>query len=121
MEGTYFTISYSDVNGNSKFVPLFDKLGNRLEMHQSDRIYFGTLKYRRYAELKSCNFEKYRNLIIALTRVDNEKKFGGSGNSVMYLYTQYYKPTVSSDELISSGYASFTAEVICNASFEIKG
>ena len=110
-----------DGNGVAALVPLQDELGNRLIMHQSDRIYFGgTLKYRRNASFKQCNFSKFEDLILELARIDRQEKEIVSNKVDVYRYTQFFKSTVSSTYLTQIGYRTFEPEVICEIEFEVR-
>lgn len=120
MENVYFTLKRLEDNGQQTLVPIHDQQGNRLEWHRSDRVYFGkTLRFRRNAKFKECNFKKFKPILENLARISLEKD-AVETPGVTFQYTQFFKKTVSTDQLLNYGYQYFEPTIICEQLYEVN-
>lgn len=118
MAENWFTIEYKDENQEWKLVPIFNKEGKRLELHQSDRVYYGTtLKFRRATIAKEgCHFNDWEADMRYLTQHQYET------NNIphSFFYTQYHQPLVEDQDLFEGIYRLKKPKVICEVAFELQ-
>ncbi|HEY8270762.1 MAG TPA: DUF393 domain-containing protein [Pseudobdellovibrionaceae bacterium] len=118
MAENWFTLNSID---NKELVPLFTEFGSRLDMHISDRVYFGnTLRFRRgVIGDNQCAFEKMRPSIEYLSKVYLHLKSAPSGEYT-FKYDQYYQALPADEELFRGKYRVQPKEVKCNTLFKVS-
>ena len=116
MAENWFTLKSIDYN---QLIPIFTEQGTRLEMHQSDRIYFGyTLRFRRGAiGRKGCLAEPKK--LEYLSKVYLSDKHVKKG-VYTFQYRQYYQ-ALPDDLNISHGvYKKNEIEVRCELEYKVS-
>lgn len=111
MAENWFTLEEINEDGAKRLLPLFDKDGHRLDLHRSDRVYFGhTLRMRRGAiDKNACVLEEYRKKLRFLAEHDLERNL----DKAEVLYTQYFQPIVTFEELRAGRYTQEKPRVMC--------
>jgi len=99
MSEIWFTLE--DEQGN--IIPLFSESGERLEMHNSARVYFGHTLYmkRRFLEKESCMANTFEDWINYFIRIDLNLKNANSGQ-YLYVFKQFKQPNASNELLIDN-------------------
>lgn len=118
MAENWFTIEYKDENQNWKLVPIFNKEGKRMELHKSDRVYYGmTLKFRRSTIGKEgCHFNEWEADLRYLT----QHQYETNNTPRSFLYTQYHQPLADDQSLFEGIYKLEQPKVICEINFEVQ-
>lgn len=102
-------------------IDVFNKSGERLAFHESDRIYFGgTLIYRRAMIADdSCAIKNFLSLMVYLSQVYLEQKNSEEG-TYRFRYRQYHRPNPDGDSLAFGTYRQNKVELRCDATFELE-
>ncbi len=108
----WFVLTSSDFG---EIVPLLAYDGSRLDMHHSDRIYFGhTVKFRRYVIGKSgCHLEQWKATINYLLESYLTRKNAVPGR-YQFQYEQFKQPLPEWDRLLENRYVENATQRICN-------
>lgn len=119
MTENWFTLSRSDSQGNEQLLPIFNRKGQRLGLHRSDRVYFGhTVAFRRWSiGREGCHFETWRSKMEYLAK----HAPAADGQSDELIYTQYLQPQVRDADLYEGNYILQPTEVICRIAFTPAG
>lgn len=114
MSENWFTVSMLDADGKKTLLPIFTESGTRLDMHSSDRIYFGhTLRFRRGSiGSKGCLFESYRPLLAYLT-----ERFDNPPGTVRFVFDQYHQPLPDEQRIVSGVFEVLPVQKVCTVTF----
>lgn len=115
MAENWFTLTSVDYR---ELLPLLTKSGKRMDMHNSDRVYFGnTLKFRRSAIGRNgCVSELAR--LEYLANVYLARKSAQDG-VYYFIYDQYYQPLPDTDELMRGHYKKSKIEKKCSLKYRV--
>jgi predicted DCC family thiol-disulfide oxidoreductase YuxK len=114
MSEHWFTISIVAPDQSEKLLPIFSEDGERLSMHESDRVYFGnTLQFARNSiGSEGCLFEKYRSSIEYLS-----SNYRASHPGVALIFRQYYRPLAQDDAILAGVFSRPPKSVTCTVRF----
>ena len=115
MTENWFTLSHLDETGAEQLLPIFNHKGQRLELHRSDRVYFGhTLAFRRVnIDKPGCHFETWQKKLTYLAA----HAFPAGRMPDEIIYRQYLQPLVTDSELLAGKYFPPSPRLICEISF----
>ncbi len=101
-------------------VPVFAADGSRLQMHESDRIYFGhTLRFRRAViGTDGCQFEQWRPMIEYLSRIYLQQRHASAGNYA-FTYQQLNQPLVTDSDIARNHFAPISVRSRCETSYTV--
>lgn len=101
-------------------LPIFAEDGSRLSMHKSDRVYFGhTLRIRRRAIGKACQFELRKPMIDYLTQIYLQQRKASSGDYTFH-YKQYNQPLASSEEIKKNQFIPAETRLFCESTYTLS-
>jgi predicted DCC family thiol-disulfide oxidoreductase YuxK len=122
MSENWFSIYSEDFE---ELVPVLDRDGKRLEMHRSDRIYFGnTLIYRRRSiGQQGCHWhtlgDNLKNTAKYLMRVYLKSRQAPPGE-YWFVLDQYFQSNVTGREIRASRFEKVEKEIVCSISEDIS-
>lgn len=116
MAENWFTLSYRTEAGEEYLVPVFTEAGERLDLHKSDRVYFGTtLPFRRHTIGKEgCHFSTYEAKMRYLT----DHKYEIVSIPQHFIYRQYKQPLPSDTDVLSGIYRLQEPQLVCEETFK---
>ena len=118
MAENWFVLKSDDFD---QTVPLLSEDGSRLQMHKSDRIYFGhTLKFRRAAIGKEgCHYEDKKKIIDYISKIYLQSMHADPG-FYNFSYSQLHQPLVSTEDLEVNLYPPKKKPVIfCDLKYKV--
>lgn len=115
MSENWFTLSQLDETGTEHLLPVFNHKGQRLNLHRSDRVYFGhTLAFRRVTIDKTgCHFEDWQERIKYIAA----HAFATGQIPSELVYTQYLQPLAKDEELLAGVFKPDAPKVVCRIKF----
>lgn len=118
MAENWFTISVEAENGEEDLLPIFSETGKRLDMHYSDRIYFGnTLRIRRsMINGEGCRFDDYHEQFSRLARY-NVSAYGDGGSLI---YRQFFRPLADDARLLAGQFVPNKTQLVCTVRFDLR-
>jgi hypothetical protein len=113
----WFTLESIDFD---EVTPIFNKIGERLAFHKSDRIYFGrTLIFRRaLIDYDGCAIKYFFPFMLNLSEVYLNYK-NSADEKYTFRYHQYHQPSPDDNILETGIFKQREVELRCVATFEI--
>ncbi len=107
----WFTLSAIGEDGEERLLPVLDERGHRLEMHRSDRMYFGNTGVVRRSMIGSegCQIERYSFYLSLLEDYFRAREVGDAP----IVIHQYKRLLADEETLIGGRYVPNTVELVC--------
>lgn len=118
MTENWYTLKNTTTN---QIAPIFTPQGTRLEMHKSDRVYYGnTVKFRRkFIGSDGCVFDEAKKSIDYLSKVSLARDHQPKG-SYQFHYVQYYQPIPDVSKIMDGIYVKSPTTTICNVDYVVE-